>query len=161
MRVGKGSNAVRRSVVLLLDDANSNFWMMQIVIFLHFAPSQPYHSACQPTWQHLSICKWRLIDPVFRQLKFYGWGKFTERFIIFYFDLFTCSARLIIFHFFSLGTINGLKAFAAKFKTLDFSDICFPLQLKKRGFYRKEESDGVKAYFYRDDGYRLWDAMKQ
>ena len=56
------------------------------------------------------------------------------------------------------GTLNGMKAFANKFKTLEYADICFPLQLKKRGF-KRDGSEGLKGYFFRDDGFQLWDAL--
>ena len=61
--------------------------------------------------------------------------------------------------FLIIGVLNGVKAFAAKFETMEFNDIAFPDQLKKRGFDRKEEVDGVKGYFFRDDGFQMWDAL--
>ena len=57
------------------------------------------------------------------------------------------------------GVQKGVKAFAEKFKTLELGDFTFPEQLKKRGFDRNEEVDGVKGYFFRDDGFQLWDAL--
>ena len=52
-----------------------------------------------------------------------------------------------------------MKAFAAKFESLELSDIAFPDQLEKRGFGRSEAVDGIKGYFFRDDGYQMWDAL--
>jgi len=67
--------------------------------------------------------------------------------------------ELSVDHLLSAGVLNGVKAFAAKFETMEFNDIAFPDQLKKRGFDRKEEVDGVKGYFFRDDGFQMWDAL--
>ena len=55
--------------------------------------------------------------------------------------------------------VKGLKAFVAKLQSMELKDLCFPEQLKKRGFARDEKEDGVKGYFYRDDGFQLWDAL--
>lgn len=40
-------------------------------------------------------------------------------------------------------------------KTLTFRSMCFPDMIKSRGMDNKEE---VPTYFYRDDGYLVWDA---
>ena len=56
------------------------------------------------------------------------------------------------------GTFFGVKAFSKIYSTLEYSDFCFPQQVEKRGFLR-DGSDEVKAYYYRDDGFKLWDAL--
>ena len=43
-------------------------------------------------------------------------------------------------------------------KTLTFRSLCFPDMIKTRGIDSKEE---LPTYFYRDDGYRVWEATKR
>lgn len=43
-------------------------------------------------------------------------------------------------------------------KSLTFRSLCFPDAIKARGVDRKEE---LPTYFYRDDGYRVWEATKR
>lgn len=43
-------------------------------------------------------------------------------------------------------------------KTLTFRSLCFPDMIKSRGMDSKEE---VPTYFYRDDGYEVWEATKR
>ncbi|KAL7382969.1 hypothetical protein ABVT39_002614 [Epinephelus coioides] len=42
-------------------------------------------------------------------------------------------------------------------KSLTFRSLCFPDMIKSRGVDNKEE---LPTYFYRDDGYRVWEATK-
>ncbi|CAJ1067409.1 polyunsaturated fatty acid 5-lipoxygenase-like [Xyrichtys novacula] len=42
-------------------------------------------------------------------------------------------------------------------KTLTFRSLCFPDMIKSRGVDKKDE---LPTYFYRDDGYRVWEATK-
>lgn len=43
-------------------------------------------------------------------------------------------------------------------KSLTYKTLCFPDNMKARGLDKKDE---VPTYFYRDDGYRVWDATKR
>ena len=43
-------------------------------------------------------------------------------------------------------------------KSLTFRSLCFPDMIKARGLDNKEE---LPTYFYRDDGYRVWEATKR
>lgn len=40
-------------------------------------------------------------------------------------------------------------------KSLTFRSLCFPDLIKARGVDSKEE---IPTYFYRDDGYKVWEA---
>lgn len=40
-------------------------------------------------------------------------------------------------------------------KSLTFRSLCFPDTIKARGVHKKEE---LPTYFYRDDGYKVWEA---
>ncbi|XP_074531835.1 polyunsaturated fatty acid 5-lipoxygenase-like isoform X2 [Halichoeres trimaculatus] len=42
-------------------------------------------------------------------------------------------------------------------KSLTFRSLCFPDLIKSRGMDKKDE---LPTYFYRDDGYRVWEAIK-
>ncbi|CAJ1067411.1 polyunsaturated fatty acid 5-lipoxygenase-like [Xyrichtys novacula] len=42
-------------------------------------------------------------------------------------------------------------------KSLTFRSLCFPDMIKSRGIDKKDE---LPTYFYRDDGYRVWEAIK-
>lgn len=56
---------------------------------------------------------------------------------------------------FSLGTAGSLWLFLKSYKKWTFNKMSFPSQLKARGF-DENGSDGVKDYFYRDDGFKIW-----
>lgn len=43
-------------------------------------------------------------------------------------------------------------------KTLTFRSFCFPDMIKSRGMDSTEE---LPTYFYRDDGYKVWEATKR
>ncbi|CAF98699.1 unnamed protein product, partial [Tetraodon nigroviridis] len=42
-------------------------------------------------------------------------------------------------------------------KSLKFRSLCFPDSIKARGVHRKED---LPTYFYRDDGYKVWEVTK-
>jgi len=60
---------------------------------------------------------------------------------------------------FSIGTANALSLFNDVWKTYTFKSYSFPEQLKARGF-DEGCTDGLKNYYYRDDGYLIWNAIK-
>lgn len=60
---------------------------------------------------------------------------------------------------FSLGTVGGLWLFLKSYNNWNFENSAFPAQLKARGF-DEEASDGVEDYFYRDDGFLVWNGLK-
>lgn len=43
-------------------------------------------------------------------------------------------------------------------KTLTFRSLCFPDMIKAHGMDSKQD---VPNYFYRDDGYKVWEATKR
>jgi len=61
-------------------------------------------------------------------------------------------------HMFALGTDQGRKISSREWQKFDFFDWSFPKELEKRGFYR-DGRDGLDNYHFRDDGFRLWDAL--
>jgi len=69
------------------------------------------------------------------------------------------SNELSVDYLLSTGVVNGVKAFSNKFRQMEMSDMNLPQQLAKRGFGRDPAADGVKGYFFRDDGFQLWDAL--
>jgi len=60
---------------------------------------------------------------------------------------------------FSIGSDGGLKIALKLFKEWDFPGYSFPGDLRNRGF-TEDGSDGVKDYYYRDDGFKIWYAIK-
>lgn len=60
---------------------------------------------------------------------------------------------------FSPGTVNALKIFSKAYQVWDFFGDNFPGHLKKRGF-DEEGTDGLEGYYYRDDGFKLWNLFK-
>jgi arachidonate 15-lipoxygenase len=60
-------------------------------------------------------------------------------------------------HTFAVGTKQALELFSSEWQKYDFFGHSFPEQLKSRGFTR---NDNVDDYWYRDDGYLLWDALE-
>jgi hypothetical protein len=57
---------------------------------------------------------------------------------------------------FSVGMNGALKLVSDNLrKTYNFQDSAFPKRMKERGF-PKDESDGVRGFFYRMDGFKLW-----
>ena len=59
---------------------------------------------------------------------------------------------------FVIGTQNGVAVASRLWDKFDFFASSFPGQLASRGFTR-ERTDGLTSYFYRDDGFRLWDCI--
>ncbi|MFB2970874.1 lipoxygenase family protein [Aerosakkonema sp. BLCC-F183] len=57
---------------------------------------------------------------------------------------------------FSTGTAQGLEIMLNAWLKWDFETSSFPRQLAERGFDR-EQSDGIQDYYYREDGFKLWD----
>jgi len=60
---------------------------------------------------------------------------------------------------FSLGSDGGLKALLKGWKRWDFCGRSFPEDLRARGF-TEDGSDNVKDYYFRDDGFKIWHAIK-
>lgn len=58
------------------------------------------------------------------------------------------------------GTGGGghVQLIQSAMKSLTFRTLCFPDNMKARGLDKKGE---VPTYFYRDDGYRVWEATKR
>ena len=59
---------------------------------------------------------------------------------------------------FSPGTAGALKLFLSAWKNYDFEKYSFPNQLLERGF-DEEGTDNVEDYYYRDDGFKIWNAL--
>ncbi len=59
---------------------------------------------------------------------------------------------------FSAGTTGGLRLIFKEWKKWDFFGMSFPQQLLSRGF-DEEGSDGVEDFFFRDDGFKIWNAL--
>jgi len=59
---------------------------------------------------------------------------------------------------FSFGTTNALQYFSDVWKAYKLKDYSFPNQLKARGF-DEQRSDGLKNYYYRDDGFLIWNSL--
>jgi arachidonate 15-lipoxygenase len=61
---------------------------------------------------------------------------------------------------FVIGTQNGVAVASRCWDKFDFFASSFPGQLASRGFTRnREDGDKLTSYFYRDDGFRLWDCI--
>jgi arachidonate 15-lipoxygenase len=61
---------------------------------------------------------------------------------------------------FSPGTKSALKIFSSAYQRWSFIGSNFVNDLKSRGF-DEECSDGLPGYYYRDDGFKLWNAFVQ
>ncbi|MPY23059.1 hypothetical protein FM037_05045 [Shewanella psychropiezotolerans] len=59
---------------------------------------------------------------------------------------------------FALGTAQGVQMVSNGWKSYDFFKSSFPEQLKARGF-DEEMSDGLQGYYYREDGFLIWNAI--
>ena len=53
---------------------------------------------------------------------------------------------------FSVGKSGAMKLLA---ENMNFTSLLFPKTMEERGF-PEDESDGVRSFFYRIDGYKLW-----
>lgn len=60
---------------------------------------------------------------------------------------------------FSVGTGHALSIFAAAYKDWDFLGDNFVGGLAKRGFTADAAADGLDNFYYRDDGFRVWNAL--
>ncbi|CAH1250204.1 ALOX5 [Branchiostoma lanceolatum] len=60
---------------------------------------------------------------------------------------------------FATSTVGGLVMFLNEWRKYDFMEMSFPEELKRRGF-DEARSDGLEGYFYRDDGFKLWNVYK-
>lgn len=60
---------------------------------------------------------------------------------------------------FSTGTAQALTLFLAAWREYDFFKNSFPEQLAARGF-DEQGTDGVRNYYYRDDGFKIWRALE-
>ena len=58
---------------------------------------------------------------------------------------------------FSVGRTGALQIMSSN---MNFRKLNFPNMMADRGF-PKDESDGVKDFFYRTDGYKLWYIINQ
>jgi arachidonate 15-lipoxygenase len=59
---------------------------------------------------------------------------------------------------FSIGTVQGMKLASKGWARYDFFKSSFPEDLKARGF-DEAGTDGLQNYFYREDGFKLWNAL--
>lgn len=60
---------------------------------------------------------------------------------------------------FSVGTGHALSIFAAAYEGWDFLGDIFVGGLAKRGFTADASVDGLDNFYYRDDGFRVWNAL--
>ncbi|XP_066270678.1 uncharacterized protein [Branchiostoma lanceolatum] len=60
---------------------------------------------------------------------------------------------------FATSTVGGLIMFLEEWRKYNFMDMAFPEELKRRGF-DEAGTDGLENYFYRDDGFKLWNVYK-
>ena len=58
---------------------------------------------------------------------------------------------------FSVGRSGAMKLLSEK---MNFRNLLFPKVMTERGF-PEDESDGVRNFFYRTDGYKLWHIMSR
>jgi len=61
-------------------------------------------------------------------------------------------------HTFAIGTEQALRVVSEAWQGWDFFKSSFPEQLRARGFDEKK-SDGLEHYYYREDGFLLWNAI--
>lgn len=59
---------------------------------------------------------------------------------------------------FSTGTAQALEMFLAAWKKYDFFERAFPAELASRGF-DEAKSDGLDEYWFREDGFLVWNAL--
>ena len=56
---------------------------------------------------------------------------------------------------FSVGKEGAVKLIS---QNMNFTNLVFPMTMTERGF-PEDESDGVRNFFYRSDGYKLWNIL--
>ncbi|MBD2741443.1 SRPBCC family protein [Coleofasciculus sp. FACHB-1120] len=61
---------------------------------------------------------------------------------------------------FATGTGGGLHLFLKAWKQWDFFRMSFPQELLSRGF-DEQGSDGVEDFYYREDGFKIWNAIRE
>jgi arachidonate 5-lipoxygenase len=61
---------------------------------------------------------------------------------------------------FATDTAGGLQLVLKACRRWDFFGMSFPQQLFKRGF-DEQGSDGVEDFFFRDDGFKIWNAISE
>ncbi|MFE1744566.1 lipoxygenase family protein [Coleofasciculus sp. H7-2] len=61
---------------------------------------------------------------------------------------------------FAIGTGGGLQIFLKAWKDWDFFGMSFPQELLSRGF-DEQGSDGVEDFYYREDGFKIWNAYTE
>jgi hypothetical protein len=61
---------------------------------------------------------------------------------------------------FSPGTVNAMEIFSRAFQVWDFFGDNFVGSLKARGF-DEDKTDELEGYYYREDGFLVWNAMKK
>ena len=59
---------------------------------------------------------------------------------------------------FAVGYEHGRRISSVFWQKFHFFESSFPKELEARGFFR-DNRDGLGNYFYRDDGFKLWDAI--
>jgi len=60
---------------------------------------------------------------------------------------------------FSVGRDGAMQLVSEEMSNrYDWSKVAFPTMMEDRGF---NKSDGMRGYYYRDDGFELWDALHQ
>ncbi|MFN9810953.1 MAG: lipoxygenase family protein [Deltaproteobacteria bacterium] len=59
---------------------------------------------------------------------------------------------------FSTGTAQALEMFLAAWRKYDFFERAFPAELAARGF-DEAKSDGLEGYYFREDGFLVWNAI--
>jgi len=60
---------------------------------------------------------------------------------------------------FSVGTSNAMAVFSSAYAGWDFIGDNFPNGLAKRGFGPDASVDGLDGFYYRDDGFKVWNAL--
>jgi arachidonate 5-lipoxygenase len=61
---------------------------------------------------------------------------------------------------FSIGTDEALKMIVKAWNRWDFHGNSFPEDLRSRGF-SEDGSDGLRNFYFRDDGFKIWHAIKE
>ncbi|MBD1902797.1 SRPBCC family protein [Trichocoleus sp. DQ-A3] len=61
---------------------------------------------------------------------------------------------------FATGTAGAMQLFLKALKKWDFFGMSFPQELLSRGF-DEQGSDGVENYYFRDDGFKIWNAYTE
>ncbi|XP_035663506.1 polyunsaturated fatty acid 5-lipoxygenase-like [Branchiostoma floridae] len=65
----------------------------------------------------------------------------------------------LIEHLYAASTAGAFRMIINEYSNYSLMDMAFPEELKRRGF-DESGSDGLQDYFYRDDGFKLWNIYK-